>query len=147
VNRETILTALFALVSTLPGLITKSRRPLHWSAVPREQQPALFMGAGDQDPTNDPSGVPVVWTLKAQIYLYVQSPDPSVPPSIVLNGYLDQLEKMVGPQANPGPWGQGFQQTLGGLVKHVWIDGAITTSGDLLGDQGIAIIPLSILVN
>ena len=146
-NREAVITALWGLVQTLPGLVTKSRRPRYWTDVPREEQPALFMGAGDQDPKNDQSGQPVVWTLKAQLYLYVQSSDPSVPPSIVLNGYLDLLEKMFGPQANPGPWGQGFQQTLGGLVKHAWIAGPITTSGDLLGDQGVAIVPIEMLVN
>lgn len=145
-NREPILTALFALVSTLPGLITKSRRPVLWTAVPREQQPALFMGAGDQDPTNDPNGLPTSWILKANLFLYVQSADPTVPPSIVLNGYLDQLETLLKPGVPGMPWPQGVQ-TLGGLVRHAWISGPIATSGDLLGDQGIAIIPIEILAN
>ena len=146
VGRETILAALFALVSTLPGLVTTSRRPRYWSDVPREEQPALFMGAGDQDPKNDSSGLPVSLTLKGNLYLYVQSSDETVPPSMVLNGFLDQLDALLAPPFPGTPWPQGFQ-SLGGLVKHAWISGPITTSGDLLGDQGIAIVPFEILAN
>ena len=145
-NREAILQPLFTLLSTLPGLVTKSRRPRYWTDVPAEEQPALFMGAGEQHPKNDSSGLPVSWTLNAQLFLYARSTDPAVPPSVVLNGYLDQLEALLAP-ANPGaPWPAGFQ-SLGGLVKHVWISGPVVTSGDVLGDQGVAIVPLEILVN
>lgn len=145
-NRETVLTALFALVSTLPGLVTKSRRPRYWSDVTREEQPALFMGAGDQTPTNDPDGLPTSWAIQVHLYLYAQSSDAAIPPSIVLNGYLDLLEALLKPLHPGAPWPQGVN-TLGGLVRHAWISGPITTSGDLLGDQGVAIVPIEILAN
>lgn len=146
IARESILSALFDLFQAMPGLVTASRRPRYWSDVSPEDQPALFLGAGDQSVKNDPSGVPATWTLDATIYLYVQSTDPTVPPSILLNGYLDRIEALLAPPAPGLPWPMGFC-TLGGLVNHVWINGPITTSGDVLGDQGIAMIPLQILAN
>jgi len=146
VARETILAALFDLLAAMPGLITTSRRPRYWSDVTSEEQPALFLGAGDQTVKNDPSGVPSVWTLDATVYLYVKSTDDTVPPSILLNGYLDQIEALLMPPAPGTPWPMGFC-SLGGLVNHVWISGPITTSGDVLGDQGVAMIPLQILAN
>lgn len=146
VARETILQALFDLFADLPGLVTASRRPRYWSDVPREEQPALFLGAGDQTPRNDSSGLPISWALDATLYLYVQSTEQAVPPSIILNGYLDRIEALLTPLAPGAPWPAGFC-SLGGLVNHVWISGPITTSGDVLGDQGVAMIPLQILAN
>jgi len=146
IARESILTALFNLFQAMPGLITVSRRPRYWSDVPPEEQPAFFLGAGDQTVKNDPSGTPATWTLDATIYLYVFSGDDSVPPSLALNGYLDQIEALLAPPAPGTPWPMGFC-SLGGLVNHVWINGPITTSGDVLGSQGIAMIPLQILAN
>jgi hypothetical protein len=144
-NREAIMAALFTLVSTLPGLVTKSRRPRYWSDVPASETPALFLVAGDQTPKNDASGAPVTWTLDATLYLYVHSQDPDVPPSVLLNGILDHLDALLLPPCPGAPWPAGFS-TLGGLVRHLWISGQIETSGDVLGDLGIAIIPLSMLV-
>ena len=94
-KREPILKALFDLISAMPGLITVSRRPRHWSDVSTEDQPALFMGAGDQSAQNDPSGNPAIWTMQAEVFLYVQSTDDTVPPSILLNEYLDRLEALA----------------------------------------------------
>lgn len=144
-KREPILKALFDLISAMPGLITVSRRPRHWSDVSTEDQPALFMGAGDQSAQNDPSGNPAIWTMQAEVFLYVQSMDDTVPPSILLNEYLDRLEALLMPAAPASPWPMGGGQTLGGLVRHVWISGPITTSGDVLGSQGVAIVPLEIV--
>lgn len=144
-NREAILQALFALLSTLPGLVVKSRKPRYWEDVLSSEKPALFLAGGDQEPKNDASGAPVTWTLRATAYLYVESQDPDLPPSAVINVYLDRLEILLAPPCPGAPWPAGFC-SLGGLVRHVWIDGEIVTSGDLLGDQGIAIVPLSMLV-
>ena len=146
VARETILTAFANLVFSLPGLITTNRRPRYWSDVPIEEQPAMFMAAGDQEIKNDPSGLPTSRILKGDLYLYVQSSDATVAPSIILNGYLDQLEALLASPSPGSPWPGGVQ-TLGGLVRSAWITGPIATSGDLLGSQGIAIIPFEIHAN
>jgi hypothetical protein len=145
-KREPILQALFDLISAMPGLVTKSRTPRHWSDVSKDDRPAMFMGAGDQIPQNDSSGKPAIWTMEVEVYLYVTSTDSKVPPSALLNEYLDRLEALLMPAVPGAPWPTGGAQTLGGLVRHVWISGPITTSKDVLtGGQGVAIVPLEIV--
>ena len=141
IQREPIYQGTFLwLKDRVPGLLKASRRPALWTEVPRESQPALFLVAGDMVPTNDPSGVPTMWRLQAEVVLYAHSTDPDLPPSALLNPLIDAVEQALRPEI------PGTDQTLGGLVKRAWISGAIETSGDRLGDQGVAFIPLELLV-
>lgn len=146
-DRELILNTLFAQLKTLPGLKKTSRRPQLWGELDAQtQQPYLAMGAGPMTPYNDKSGTPLYYEIDVKIYLYVWSANEEVPPSEVLNGYLDRLDTILAPPAPGLPWPAGFC-SLGGLVRHVWVADTIETSGDILGNQGVAIIPLRILVN
>jgi hypothetical protein len=145
-DRELILTTLFAQLKTLPGLKKTSRRVQHWSEIDSSQQPYLAMGAGNQTPTNDKSGVPVYYEIDVKLYLYVTSMNEEVPPSLLLNQYLDRLDTILTPPAPGTPWPAGYV-SLGGLVRHVWVVDTIETSGDVLGNQGVALIPLRILAN
>lgn len=136
-NREPIYSALFAKVSIAPGMQTVSRRLRHWADVPPTDQPALFQ-IQKSETTTQLKGVPVKWTAKVDLYLYVNMSDPNNTPSTLLNYYLDAIESALAPDIS------GFQ-TLGGLVSHCWIGGSVETDEGVLGDQAVAIIPIEIL--
>ena len=138
INRETIYAALFAKVSTAAGFVTVSRRPTVWDDVPQGQQPALFQCQKRETPANTP-GLDQVWTLSVDIAIYAHTQgDKTIMPSTILNGLVDAVAAALAPEPVSN------KQTLGGLVQHAWIDGAIVTDEGVLGDQGIALIPVSI---
>ena len=146
-SRESIYAALFALFTPLLGtedtpgpFVTISRKWVPFSECDRTQQPALYQMQDDQ--TSDQKqamGLPR-WTLRAQLYLY-SSPDQAsdVIPSTQLNNLLDAVEGALMPQF------AGEKQTLGGLVQNCWIDGKITIIEGVLGQQAVAVIPISML--
>ena len=143
IDREAIYSALWDQVSRAANFAHKSRRLRHWSDVSPAEQPALFMsqkgnvGAKVQDGHN----LPTVWTLEADFYIYVHSPDPYLSPAILLNPLIDAVEAAL----LPDPW-DGWQ-TLGlsQMVRHAYINGRIETAEGVLGDQELAIIPVEIL--
>ena len=138
-NREPIYSALFARLIAVPGLVTTSRRLKHWVDVGAQLQPALFQ-AQRNETAMQVSGLPVKWTFKLDVYLYVRT-DGGQSPGPIINPFLDAIEAALAPNAVE------TVQTLGGLVKHCWIDGAIETDEGTLGDQAVAIIPITILVS
>jgi hypothetical protein len=139
IQREPIYAALFALMSGTAGFLTTSRILKHWDDVSPGSQPALFMAQGQQI-ANTERGKPTRWTLEAKVYVYVRT-DGNVVPSTVLNPILDAIEAAL--QGNAAE----NTQTLGGLVDYCRIDGAIETDEGTLGQQAVAIIPISILAS
>lgn len=139
-NREAIAIALFNLAKTAPGLKTTSRRLKHWSDVPAEEQPALFQAQGKElvDTSLQKMGGPNSHKLQFDLYFYVKSKDPAIPPSSLLNPLLDAFEAAI----TPTP---GTNQTLGGLAQHAFISGSIETDEGTLGDQAMAIVPVEVL--
>jgi len=136
IQREPIYAALFALLAASGGYVTTSRRLLHWNDVSKEQQPALFQAQRNELAKTD-TGKPTVWTLNVDVYVYVRT-DGGAPPGPILNPLLDAIEAALAPAGSN-------VQTLGGLVHYARIDGAIETDEGTLGDQAVAIIPISIL--
>lgn len=136
-TREPIYQALFDLVSGAPGLVTKSRKLLHWSDVPANQRPALFASQKREIALFQP-GMPTKWQMQVDLYLYVSTKGTVVPGS-VLNPLVDHI-------AGALDWKPiGVPQTLGGLVQWARIEGTIETDEGLLGDDAVAIIPVHIL--
>jgi len=140
-NREAIYSALWEKLLPLKGgFVTFSRKLKHWTEVPSNEQPALFMTCGDQHIERIRGGLDR-HSLPAKLYLYVNTADdPDAAPSIKLNDLLDQVEACLAPGAGE------IAQTLGGLVSHCWIAGDITTDEGVLGEQALAIVPIDILV-
>jgi len=139
-GRENIFSALFSLVSGVPGLVTTSRRLVMWTDVLPEQQPALYQAQRNQHSQPRPAGLPLKWTLLADLYLYVNcGGDPQALAAPLLNNFLDAIEAALAP-----PVGKPFQ-TLGDLVQHCWICGEVITDEGTLGAQAVAIIPIEIL--
>lgn len=146
-TREGITVALFNLLAALPGLNTTSRRLAHWSDVPPEEQPALFLSAGNQAQEQDPDGLPCRWRMAFSVHLYNYSTDPTVAPSTGINVLLDALEAALAPIHAGAPGWPGSVQVLGdttGRIRHAWISGPVETDEGVLGPQAVAIIPIEV---
>jgi len=139
--RETIYAALFARLQAAYAWNTASRRLLHWGDVAPAQQPAMFLTQVSEQPQTV-SHQPTKWKLNVKVWLYANAEtDAGQTASSVLNPLLDAIQAAVAPNFS------GLEtQTLGGLVEWVRVEGNIETDEGLLGDQAVAVIPLTILV-
>lgn len=137
-NRELIFSTLFERFRGIDGFVTISRRLKHWDDVPVTEQPALFQTQKSEVVSTVP-GLNQVSDLQVDVYLYARtSGDPSSSPATILNPLVDAIFTAL----KPDPISN--KQTLGGLVQHCWIEGSIETDEGVLGDQGVAIIPIVI---
>jgi len=139
-NRELIFSTLFNLIANNPSLVTTDRQVRPWSDVPPSEQPALFMGQGDEHAITRP-GFPTKWEMQANFYLYCnRSDDPAELAATQINNLLDVIELALKPSPVTG------YNTLGGLVFNCVIDGRIETDEGLLGPQSVAILPIKITI-
>lgn len=139
IDFETIFSALFDLAQRIDGLKTSSRKLESWSKVPGANQPALFQAEKDYQPVQK-QGLPTVWLLHADWYVYVYGDAQDQLPSVQLNTILKQIVEAMPPTTDATQI-----QTLGGLVERCWITGAIETDEGVLGSQRVAIVPIEIL--
>lgn len=141
--REPVHAALFALLSQSSKFITASRRVKHWADVPSAaDQPALFLSSRGQVATVRQPGMPPIWDLAFDAIVYVKTTgEPDLSPATLMNPLLDAIEAAMAPDNFATR-----KLTLGGLVEHCWIEGEITTDEGVLGDQGVALIPILVRV-
>ena len=143
---EGIAAALFGLLSGLSGVRVSSRRLLHWSDVPPEECPAIFLSVGKQTLKNDENGLPVVSTFDYVADLYVHSEDPTTVPSTLLNTYLEEIKAALQPVPMGPPGFPGSLQVLGdttGRIRHAWITDVETDEG-VLGPRAIATVHIEV---
>jgi hypothetical protein len=140
-NREAIYQALFNLVRNAATFKTASRRVKLWMDVNASDRPAVFVAQRGESYVRNSEAVPQKVTLKAEIILYTDAgKDPKTTPATELNNLIDAIDAALAPNPVTGV------QTLGGLVSHCWIEGDVMTDpGDLDGD-GMAVIPVRILI-
>ena len=138
-TREPIMSALFAKLAALPGVVTASRILRHYTEMRPADQPAVFLSPRSQTAERS-RGLPTKWTMDVSVYVYVKRQGADVIPDTAMNALLDAIELALAPA--PGV----EVQSLGGLVDHCWIEGAIETDEGVLGDQAISIIPLRLLI-
>lgn len=136
-NRELIWSRLFALLSNLAGFADTGRKVIHWGDC--ANFPALYMEQGAETVTKSGRGLPCTYTMSAEIYLYARN-ESNGTPAVQINGLLDTVTAVFAPDLIDG------MQTLGGLVTDAWIEGAIARDEGVLGDIGVAIVPIKILV-
>jgi hypothetical protein len=146
--RENIYAALFEFWSSLtvggsPAFKLATRKLKTWEDVEAEDQPALLQ-LQRRETVTKPRGLPAKWTFSIDLYLYVHTgaiTDTNVVPSQLLNPLMDAVEAAltIDDKANDAC-------TLGGLVSHCFIDGAVETFEGNLGDQAVMIIPLTVVV-
>jgi hypothetical protein len=141
-TREQIITALFTKIQTVMGtsIRTYTRRLKLWDQVPKEQRPYLALVEHREDYTPTPRGIDSRNLLHCMVYIYIDAHDQTVIGGSVINNLLDTLDGVFS-----GLSGVGVE-TLGGLVNRVWINGPVFKDpGDLDGD-GLAIVPIQILI-
>jgi len=138
--REKIYTALWALGANAARFASANRRLRHWTDVAPAEQPALFMSEKGGQAAIKKLGAPIVWTLYAEFYMYAHSSDPYLAPATILNPLIDAFEAALAPSPTSGIQNLGLPQ----MVQHAYISGKVQTDEGVLGDQGIAIVPVEI---
>jgi len=139
VNREAIWSAVFAKLQAVQGIATCSRRLKHWADVASEDQPAIYLAQGAESDMAT-TGQPNKRLLHGTIYVYVKTEDDTAP-TTVLNPILDAIEAAFA--LHPVT----LRHELEGIdgVEYCRVEGAIETYEGTLGNQEVALIPLSIL--
>src|SRR3970040_1642286 len=147
-TRDTIYAALLQLWSNLtvggsPAFKTATRKVKIWELVAAEDQPALLQ-LQRRETVTKPRGLPAKWTLSIDLYLYVHTganTDQTIVPSQLLNPLMDAIEAalVIDDRSNDAC-------TLGGIVSHCFIDGAVEIFEGNLGDELVAIIPIVVVV-
>ena len=108
-DREAIYSALFALLSAIPGIVTFSRRVRHWTDVPPVEQPALIQEQFEESARYVGRAFPAKWTLSLNLALYVNvGNDQQAAPSQTLNPLLDAV--LAALDAPPGPGGADLRR-------------------------------------
>jgi hypothetical protein len=124
-------------VNGASGFVAISRRLKLWSDVAKSQRPALFVTEHREQQSYQNEALPSKTTLSVDLFVYIDSSDMNTTPAIALNTIMDALECALKPA-------KGARQTLGGLVSHCRIDGAVLKDpGDIDGD-GLLWAPLKI---
>lgn len=141
IARETIYAALWSLISGAAQFASASRRLRHWSDVSPAEQPALFMSEKGGAGTTKALGAPIIWALKADLYVYAHSTDPYTAPASVLNPLIDAIEAALAPVPATGIQNLGLPL----MVQHARLAGRVETDEGVLGDQAVAIMPVEIL--
>lgn len=146
--REPVYSALFALGASItyagtPWAFT-ARKVFLWGDIP--SQPA-FCQAEPRESTKARTNKPAVrtWTASWLFYFTVDQSDLS--PGTKANSILDQVDALM-PTFDEGdiPAFGGKQQTLGGLVHRMGVQGETKKFlGDITG-QGLIVVPLVMLV-
>jgi len=138
-NREYLYAALWQQLCAIPGFKTYSRKLRHWNDVDPLMQPAMFLAQGNETPMTV-TGQPGKWLLQSKIYLYART-EGDAPPGPVLNPLLDAICNVVSAQ-NPVT-GRSVLADEG--IEWCRIEAAIETDEGTLGDQAVAVIPVTIL--
>lgn len=148
-SRETIYSALFALVNTpqmlapIGGLFnTIARNGLLWTDYAQADFPVLQMVEPDEQYTYNDAKMPRV-ELMPFFWIYMRADDPTIPPAPILNPLIDAVENAILPALQSAPYSA---QNLGGLVQWVRIDGGPKKAPGYIDNVGMAILPIKILV-
>lgn len=137
-KRETYYGALAAKLKSISGVKTFSRRLLHVTEVPPGQQPAIFLAQTGQRPTYQP-GRTIIWEFSADVYVYVRDPKGN-DPGVLMNPIMDSIAAVFQPDN-----AMVNACTFGGLCHKVEM-GQISTDEGTMGEQAIAIIPVTMTV-
>jgi hypothetical protein len=136
-NREALLSALWAKVSAVPGFRTRNRRLEHWSE--SAPQPALYMGSMSEDGPDGPSNLPGPVTYTVELWLYTQGADKGGDPQKSLVALQDAVAATLRPDA------VNNTQTLGGLVINARLQWSDDTAPGHTDGQAVAVGEVEIL--
>lgn len=134
------MAALFTRLQGAAGFLTASRELQIFSDV--KDQPGLFLVDRAESYPGRATGMPTVVIFDAEAWVYINTP----PLGPALNTLLDAIDTVLAP--TPVFNGVLLQntQTLGGLVQHCWIEGTVEKAFSHKQRQGIAVVPIRMLV-
>ncbi len=141
-SRNTIMDALKAKVVAGGYFVTVSRRLKTWDQVPASEQPACFLYE-HTDPVTHQSETFAKNGIDVEVFIYTRCDNQDEVPAAILNDALDALDAALTPT---GADLLRRRQTLGNLVSHCFVDGDIMKEPGDQDNQGVAIVPLKILV-
>ncbi len=110
--------------------------------------PCLFQTQRTETVTRE-RGKPPIWVLRAEIFIYVKTlagQDYEVIPSSQENPILDAVLNILEPNAYPSQADALERTTLGGLVDQCKVVGTIENFEGDLGDLGVLIVPVEMIV-
>lgn len=137
--RETIYQALFNTLIAATGIKKSSRRFKMWTEVDKADQPFLCTMQKTEQAIYL-RGIPHKWASEVDVFIYTNAGnDSDAILATPLNTFIDAVENAMKP-----PLGSEVQ-SLGGVVEHAEINGAIEMFEGVLGDQSVAIIPIKLL--
>lgn len=149
-TRESVYVALFNLLTTNAAIaamfVTRGRwlRPYQQVKGNVFAMPALFVVEHPGETQERiGKGISPKRTLRCALVLYFATPASSQSnlPATQCNNALDAIDDCLNLPGNPQN-----TQTLGGLVEHVYIEGAIEVAEGLIVDTSIVTIPITILI-
>lgn len=156
-TREEIFSALFALTEGVTWNVGTPTAPVTETFRTRTRRIALFSDVNDSaqpwlgqsehsETISQISRLPYKRTLKAQWVVYhVAGKQPNSLPTIRNNLILDALQDALAPRViDPGYPDQ--RNTLNGMVYHCFIDGEVFKDPGDIDNQGMLVVPISILV-
>ncbi len=143
-SSKAIELALFNLIKSAVstsnfGFQTIERRALPPSAIEIFQQPALFLVPHGRTQSQGQAFGIMKRDPEFSVLIFARSgpePQPDPPPQDLLNDALDAIDTAL--QGVP----PGEPQTLGGLVRNVWIEGNILMGPGLVDQQCAILIPI-----
>lgn len=148
-SRQQVFTALFNVVKSIPPPTgttwqTFTQHLKSFDDFPPEQQPAFTLYRMHQIADQKTFGV-TRWQWKAALIIFYridayQCPQGQAFPEVLVDNFIDAVEQRF----QTDPLNNRF--TLGGLVYHCWIDGAIAFDSGIVDNQAIIVIPLTIVV-
>jgi hypothetical protein len=145
-TRNEVVEAVYSLLVSAWPWQTASRRERLWSDVPPDNRPAMFLFEGGPQAEKHERPNERLGRRRLQLMLLVYTnanKDSDRSGMAEVNDILDAVEAALKPQAADTG---GNLQTLGGRVTHCHIFGDIDkVSGNLTGD-GMATVPIEILL-
>jgi hypothetical protein len=139
-DREAVYSALFKLVSSTAGIARSTRRFKLWNEVPQNECPFFIMiQRGETAETH--ARLPTIWRFHVNLVFYAHNGGhDEIAPMSYLNPIIDSVIATLAPPP------VAEEQTLGGLVQKCKIDGEVLTDEGALGEQAIAVLPVTILI-
>jgi hypothetical protein len=146
--REAIYSALAALVFNDPTIkstfVTTGRKLRHHAQIPggAASCPAIYLvQSPGEEHQRTGKGIPVKRTLRCHFIMYFFTSDDGSLPATACNIGLDAIDNAINVVDNP----QNVQ-SLGGLVEHVYTEGAVELSEGLLQEFSVVAVPITILI-
>ncbi len=142
VSRNQIADALMELLINSYTFGFTSRKLKMLEAVSVNLRPALFLTNYDQSVSYQ-SETLRKRSMTFRAVIYTSARDPDISGDVLLNDILDAIETALAPS---GADILINRQTLGGIVSHCYIEGEITKDPGDLDKDGLAVIPIIVLM-